>query len=314
MSDKNQMIDSQLLKRFDLNLLAVFELVYDFESVAEAADRMGRSSSAISQSLNKLRDFFSDPLFVRNGTKLIKTATAVNIHNVINDNYLGLLESIQELVSNNIRNEIRIHCAPYSAIRILPVLMNFIKNENIDCNVTHQPIDVSLTTLDDQLSLRQVDFIFDLNPIYRPDIINVPLTSDPIVWVCNENHPRIKDKLTSEMFQTEQFALYSSEGLVMRETRERIREMFGVRKQSFSSSSVFAIAAALEHSELVSLMPVWFFEKYGKSHSLKKVEAEQQIPDINIYMISRKNTLKNEIVKRISDGMFAEFEMMKLQN
>lgn len=308
MSDHKTNLDNQLIHGFDLNLLEVFELVYVFESVREASLRLGRSSSAISQSLNKLREMFSDPLFVRSGTRLVKTATAVNIHSAINENYLGLLNNLQQLVSDNVRHSVNVFCSPYCGVRVLPVIMNFVTKSGIDCNLIHQTLEIDEVNLDDQLSLRQVDLIFDINPIFRADIINTPVSIEPLIWVCSKNHPRIKDTLTAEMIHNEKFVTFNSQGLSIKQGQENIKDKFGQRNSTFSSASVFATAAVVEQSELISPMPEWLFKNYGSSHQLKQIATELPLPDFTIYMISRKSTLKNDVVRRISEGVVAGFQ------
>ena len=53
------------IKGFDLNLLTMFESVYIHGSITKAAGILGLTPSAVSQAIGRLRDHFSDPLFVR---------------------------------------------------------------------------------------------------------------------------------------------------------------------------------------------------------------------------------------------------------
>lgn len=53
------------LRTFDLNLLRVFEAISRDGNVSKAADQLGMSQSAVSNALNRLRNQFGDPLFVR---------------------------------------------------------------------------------------------------------------------------------------------------------------------------------------------------------------------------------------------------------
>src|SRR4051794_5197038 len=54
------------LSRGDLNLLVVFETLFQERHVGRAARRMALSQSATSHALGRLRQLFEDPLFVRN--------------------------------------------------------------------------------------------------------------------------------------------------------------------------------------------------------------------------------------------------------
>ena len=58
------------LHRIDLNLLVAFEILMDTRSVTETADKIGRTQSAVSHSLARLRDQLDDPLLVRVGGKM----------------------------------------------------------------------------------------------------------------------------------------------------------------------------------------------------------------------------------------------------
>lgn len=55
------------LYRVDLNLLVVFEVLMETRSVTATAERIGRTQSAVSHSLSRLRDQLGDPLLVRVG-------------------------------------------------------------------------------------------------------------------------------------------------------------------------------------------------------------------------------------------------------
>ena len=58
------------LTRVDLNLLVVFESLMETRSVTLTADRIGRTQSAVSHSLARLREQLDDPVLVRVGGKM----------------------------------------------------------------------------------------------------------------------------------------------------------------------------------------------------------------------------------------------------
>ena len=64
------------LKEVDANLLVILDALLVDASVSRAAERLGRSASAISHALAKLREIFADELFVRAGQRLVPTAKA----------------------------------------------------------------------------------------------------------------------------------------------------------------------------------------------------------------------------------------------
>lgn len=69
-------INARLLHGIDLNSLLTFLLIYNEHSVSRAAQRLNISQPAVSNTLAKLRIYFSDPLFVRDANRLIPTSRA----------------------------------------------------------------------------------------------------------------------------------------------------------------------------------------------------------------------------------------------
>jgi LysR family transcriptional activator of mexEF-oprN operon len=67
------------LRRFDLNLLVVFEVLMIERNVTRAADRLGRTQSAVSHSLSRLRSLLGDPLLIKAGVRMQPTAFALDL-------------------------------------------------------------------------------------------------------------------------------------------------------------------------------------------------------------------------------------------
>ena len=67
------------LRHFDLNLLVVFDVLMTERSATRAAARLGRTQSAVSHSLSRLREQFSDPLLVKGGARMQPTALALDL-------------------------------------------------------------------------------------------------------------------------------------------------------------------------------------------------------------------------------------------
>ncbi|WP_019615787.1 LysR substrate-binding domain-containing protein [Psychromonas ossibalaenae] len=67
------------LARIDLNLLVILQILLEEESVTRAASRLHLSQSALSKSLNRLRDTLDDPLFLRSAHGLKPTTHALQL-------------------------------------------------------------------------------------------------------------------------------------------------------------------------------------------------------------------------------------------
>ena len=69
----------------DLNLLKVFEAIYDEGGAGRAALRLGVTQSAVSAALGRLRGLYGDPLFTRTGRGLTPSLRARELRPVIGE-------------------------------------------------------------------------------------------------------------------------------------------------------------------------------------------------------------------------------------
>ena len=68
---------------FDFNLLIVFDAVMRERSVTRAGSRIGLSQPAMSHALKRLRELLKDPLFIREGAKMVPTPFSRNMINEV---------------------------------------------------------------------------------------------------------------------------------------------------------------------------------------------------------------------------------------
>ena len=67
------------LRRIDLNLLVVFDVLMAERNVTRAADRLGRTQSAVSHALARLRAQLGDPLLVKSGGRMVPSPFAEHL-------------------------------------------------------------------------------------------------------------------------------------------------------------------------------------------------------------------------------------------
>ena len=68
------------LRGVDLNLLPVFEAVFEERSLSRAAVRLAMTQSAVSHALSRLRTVFRDELFVREARGVLPTSVAESVY------------------------------------------------------------------------------------------------------------------------------------------------------------------------------------------------------------------------------------------
>lgn len=82
------------LRRIDLNLLVVFDVLMSERSVTRAAERLSRTQSAVSHALERLRGQLGDPLLVRSGGRMAASPFAEHLVQEVRP----ILSSIQRVL------------------------------------------------------------------------------------------------------------------------------------------------------------------------------------------------------------------------
>ena len=150
----------RILRNIDLNLLTIFEAVYVHKGIVNAAKILNITPSAISQSINKLRALFPDPLFIRKGQGVTPTAYASHLHKHISQGMEAFLNALD--LTGNTRSErvITVATSPAIGALIMPVITRQLRS------VFPQILlhNVAITDAASQLNQRQVDLLIDSFP------------------------------------------------------------------------------------------------------------------------------------------------------
>lgn len=300
MSKNNTLTDYfAVVRNFDLNLLTIFEAVYVHSSVTRAAAALDLSPSAVSQALHKLRTHFSDPLFIREGQNLVPTSIATNIHISLNESYASLLTQLKAVSDTGLNNRLIVNCSPYLAMRMLPLISNVLAEIAPDCKVVHTSHNNTITTVDEALTFRKADLIFDLNPLYSFSTVTHKLFDMDVGFFCSREHPRLGENLSAEQAKTEKFAIIETDNQEALAGQLEISEKLSGRSFNLRSPSFFSIAAVVEATDTLCVLPVWFFEKFQHSLNLKMLKPDFEVPNVPVFMVYNKTSLKHPLFTRI---------------
>ncbi|WP_434363016.1 LysR family transcriptional regulator [Parasalinivibrio latis] len=128
--------------RRDLNLLVALKVLLEENSVSKAAVRLNLSQSAMSRVLGRLRELLKDPLFTRQGHKLIPTERA----RALNDALHEPLEAMRSLLTPSdfdpfhCEQRFLIATTDYAMQTILPFALQRIYSEAPNISLEFPPL------------------------------------------------------------------------------------------------------------------------------------------------------------------------------
>lgn len=193
------MTDLQFLQRVDLNLLKIFQAVYETRQTTAAAERLGLSQPAVSQALGRLRHLTSDPLFVPAHGGMEPTSRASELAGPVG----AALGSIQRALERNptfdpgsANRRFRLGMLDYGVMMLAPAIASAVSRDapGISIDISHVPSDsAARLLLSDQIDL--VTGPFDDVPA---SLECTPVFRDTYVVAARRDHPALKNGLNRE--------------------------------------------------------------------------------------------------------------------
>lgn len=292
--DKPQIF--RTLRNIDLNLLTIFEAVYVHKGIVNAAKILNLTPSAISQSIQKLRTIFPDPLFIRKGQGVTPTTYATHLHEYISQGLESILGALDLTGSYDKQRTITIGTTPSIGALVMPSIFQAIRSRYPQLLLRNIPVHDAET----QLSQFQTDLIID-NHVYSNRVVqHHVLFSDKIELVCRQDHPCLAGPLTPENIDRADHSLLMIEGQSFTQLRQRIQEMFPNRQISFSSYNIFTIASLIANSDLLGIMPARFFTLFNHCWPLQRLpHATLNSENIDFSLHYNKLSLRDPVLENV---------------
>lgn len=203
------------LKSLDVNLLVTLEVLLRTESVTEAARHLGRSQSAVSHALNRLRDAFDDELLVRAGRGMVCTRFGEQLREPLRE----ALDQLQQVVVSGgtfepaeSRAVFDIAAYDYAQFVLLPPLIEGLQRRAPGVGLRVRALGGEAPT--QPLASGEIDLALTLGlpeevpgSLYRRDLFKLDLVS-----VIRRDHPQVEDRLDLDVFCELSHVLVSHRG------------------------------------------------------------------------------------------------------
>lgn len=191
------------LKEIDANLLVTLDALLVDASVTRAAERLGRSASAISHALAKLREIFNDELFVRAGQRLVPTAKALELAPTVHVILAGMESLLRPSKPFDPSLSVREFAAASSEAGELILvealrkrLRSLAPSVQVNWAPSHREEDI------DSLRATRCHFVIDIEnaPVAAPDVRVAKLFDDTLATLARPGHRFSKGKPKAATF------------------------------------------------------------------------------------------------------------------
>ncbi|MDP5031340.1 MAG: LysR family transcriptional regulator [Paraglaciecola sp.] len=184
------MADNNQIGKLDLNLLKVFESIYQEQNMSRTAELLHITPSAVSHALKRLREALDDPLFVRSNNQMLPTSVCQRMAPMIIDNLSRLRQILQHWgVFNPQTSAHHFRLGMHYALEpsILPLLARMLAA--VAPNTTFASIKVERANLTRALAAGHIDVAFDVALPIKPPVLHKKLLIDEFCVMMKANHP-----------------------------------------------------------------------------------------------------------------------------
>lgn len=264
------------IERLDLNLLRVFDAVFEDRNLLLAGKRLSLSQSAISHALGRLRDALEDDLFVRTAKGMEPTARAMAMAEPLRNALQQIRSALgdEPFLPRIACREFVVAANDYVTSLLLGRLSQRLAAEAPQTNLVIRPS----TRLDlaGQIDVGRIDIAIGVFAEIPRRFQSIPLWQQTEVLVMNKQHPIGDRAVTQEDLLTYPLVVTSLggqeegavNGFILERGLARESEMFGRQalEESFSCAPAaprlrvtvahsLAIPALLRHSDMLALVP-----------------------------------------------------------
>ncbi|KPB02446.1 LysR family transcriptional regulator [Ahrensia marina] len=286
---------------FDLNLLRVLDALLSEGSTVKAGERLAMSQSAVSGALSRLRHSLNDPLFIRQGNRLVATDYAIALKNPIQEE-LERLETILAPPSafepRTATGVFRIAGSDFFAELLMPSLGDLLYREAPGLRA--QLVDLVPHDYIASLERRNADIAL-IPDMELPEWVNrAPLFTSPFHVIARAANPGIEGLEAEDMMPVDVFCnlhhvLFSPEGNLAAMGDAALARV-GKKRQVAMTVPVFSgVCRAVSESDLIALVPAQLAAKVAADFELAVFKPPMPIDPILIIGIWHKRNDKKPL-------------------
>lgn len=233
------------LAGFDMNLLVALDALLTQESVSRAAEQLRVGQPAMSATLARLRSTFGDPLLVKSGRGLKRTALADSLREPLAEILRGvqaLVESTDVFDAAVAHRTFTVVASDYVSLVLIRPLIERVGKIAPHVTVSVEPVSAEQL---DQLRRGQIDLVIypaELLPLNAPFDMEV-LFEDEFICVVDQDNDLVGSAIDLETF-TELPYLASGHGVLASVADTRL-EGAGISLNTTMSTQAFMVAPFL---------------------------------------------------------------------
>ncbi|VVE39735.1 LysR family transcriptional regulator [Pandoraea iniqua] len=277
------------LHTVDLNLLVVFQHLYNARRVSRVAEAMGVTQPAVSNALARLRKLFNDELFIRTSRGMLPTPMATELAEPV----AAALDALHGVFNRQVafdpatsQKAFQIAMTDIGEVHFLPRLMHALGEQAP--GITVSTVRNTAINLQEEMAAGQVDLAVGHLPDLTSGFFQRRLFRQKYVCMFRPGHPLDRpdgDKaaaLSREDFERAEQVVVVAAGTGHGQVDEFMARAHVHRNIRLRVPHFVALADILHATDLVATVTEKFAQRSAQHFGLRYVEHPIDVPDIQI--------------------------------
>jgi len=295
------------------NHLFYFYVVATEGSITKAAETLGITQPAVSNSLSRLRALFDDELFTRTNKGMRPTSLAQNIQPSVVSALQLLRSSVNEgdaFQPETSNATFNVSMNAVAQVSIMPKLILRLQSGTANIKLSTQT--VFCRDLVKALSSEAVSLVVNYAVPTPAYIKRELLFNDDYVCIVRAGHPRIKDKLTLKTFEAEKHLLLSEETQESSNLRAALAENNITQQTVFTGNEYVALPAILMTSDAIMTVTRTLANAIKNYLDILVLKPPFDIPSKKTFLYWHENEDQTGANKWLRDQIFQIAKPQKL--
>jgi len=272
---------------FDLNLLTVLNVLFEERSVTRTGQRLGRTQSAISNSLRKLRDTLGDPLLVRGAEGMVLTpkATALQVQvRELADMAEACLAGDGPFDPALADGDFRIGAPDRLSLPVMLPLLQTLRHRapGVDIDLITTDRDQALALLDDDQIHLAVGWFERAPERFAAEL----MFEERLTVLCRQDHPILSvDNVDLETVLSFEHLVVSSSGDRKAGFDDLLARRGKRRDVAVSVSNFSVVTDLLNGDDLIGIFTRRVADVLAQRFGLATLDTPSEIPALDHYMV-----------------------------
>ncbi len=272
------------MDHLNLNLLKALQVLLQARNVTRAADQLHLTQSAMSRQLGQLRDYFGDPLLIRDGNDYLLSSRAKEILPQVQDilGQIGELKHTPAFDPAACQRRFSFACSDYVAQFIFPDILQRLSQQAPQIDIAYRMWQPDWLNKVGQLAL---DLVSTVSLDSADSLCHLHMGQDSPVCLLAENHPLAQQ----DTFELDAMLAYPflqlSSGGDKDSFFDRLLQRQGKHRRVRYEVPFFAAAfPALAGSDMLLITPAHIARNATELYPLTYRELPVAVPAFNYYL------------------------------